>query len=130
MAPEFFPNIKRLRANDPAWRYLLTPFPDASEPKPYGVDGPITAYKGDEGAWLLATLRRGGRAVYAFDVADIASEDPSPPTLKWKIGCPNAADDIGCTADSKASGRPGPPRKWSRRPATRKTRPTARPHPW
>jgi len=105
MAPEFFPNIKRLRANDPAWRYLLTPFPDASEPKPYGVDGPITAYKGDEGAWLFAPLRRGGRAVYAFDVADIASEDPSPPTLKWKIGCPNAADDIGCTAGFEGLGQ-------------------------
>lgn len=105
MAPEFFPSIQRLRKNDPAWRYLLTPFPLESEPKSYGVDGPITAYLGDEGAWLYATLRRGGRAAYAFDVADIASDDPSPPTLKWKIGCPNAADDVGCTAGFEGLGQ-------------------------
>jgi type IV pilus assembly protein PilY1 len=105
MAPEFFPKIQRHRKNDPAWRYLLTPFPLESEPKSYGVDGPITAYVGEEGAWLYATLRRGGRAAYAFDVADIASEDPSPPTLKWKIGCPNADDDVGCTAGFEGLGQ-------------------------
>jgi Tfp pilus tip-associated adhesin PilY1 len=37
-------------------------------------------------------MRRGGRVVYAWDVTNITS-----PTLKWRAGCPNLADDTGCT---------------------------------
>jgi Tfp pilus tip-associated adhesin PilY1 len=40
-------------------------------------------------------MRRGGRAIYAFDVST-----PASPTLKWRKGCytNNTADDTTCTA--------------------------------
>ena len=70
-------------------------------PKPYAVDGPITAYQGAVGGvvgnkvFLYAGMRRGGRALYAFDVTSATS-----PSLKWKRGCPNLLDDTNCTNDS------------------------------
>ena len=42
-------------------------------------------------------MRRGGRMVYAFDVSDITT-DPNSPSLKWRLGCPNLDDDVGCTS--------------------------------
>ncbi len=97
--PEFYSKIKRLRDNT-----TLISFPNVTvsgaQPKPYGIDGAITAYKDSSNAWIYASMRRGGRAMYAFNV------DPSNPanvTLKWKVGCPNnfpatgIVDDTGCT---------------------------------
>lgn len=92
MAPEFYPHIKRLRDNTPPVSFYGATFMTDPLPKPYGFDGPITAHK-DGNVWLYATMRRGGRAIYAFDVTD-----PANPSLKWKKGCPNQGDDIGCTA--------------------------------
>ncbi len=73
-------------------------------PKPYAVDGPITAYRGEVGGviyssttpttFLYAGMRRGGRALYAFDVTSSTA-----PSLKWKRGCPNLLDDTNCTND-------------------------------
>ena len=49
-------------------------------PKPYGVDGAITAYHEAGGnTWIYATMRRGGRALYAFDVTD-----PTTLAPMWK----------------------------------------------
>jgi type IV pilus assembly protein PilY1 len=96
MAPEFFPNITRLRENDLPISYKNNQFP-SSAPKPYGFDGAVSAYVDGGETWLFATTRRGGRWVYAFDVTDITS-DPNSPTLKWRRGCPNLGDDIGCSA--------------------------------
>ena len=94
--PEFFPQIKRLRDNDTQYKFFgnddLT-----AETKPYGLDGAITAYTDDDNTHLFVTARRGGRVVYAFDVTDIAT-DPTSPALMWKVGCPNANDDVGCTS--------------------------------
>ena len=42
--------------------------------------------------YIYAGMRRGGRALYAFDVTT-----PGSPSLKWKRGCPNVANDTGCT---------------------------------
>ena len=103
MAPEFFPHIKRNRENQ-----IAISFPDQpagltppAEPKRYGFDGAITAYKDASKAWIYPTMRRGGRVLYAFDVTN-----PASPSLKWKRGCPNnfsddpaaAPDDTGCSS--------------------------------
>lgn len=93
--PEFYPYIKRLRDND-----TQISFPGNTTgsplPKPYGIDGPISAFDGSIGGtpkkFLYTSMRRGGRALYAFDVTTAAS-----PALKWKKGCPNAGNDTDCT---------------------------------
>lgn len=84
MAPEFYQKIQRIRDNS-----VKVNFKDRTvlagetvAPKPYGVDGSITAYQSTSASWLYATLRRGGRALYAFDVTT-----PQTPSLKWRIGC-------------------------------------------
>ena len=105
--PEFYPHIKRLRDNK-----VQVNFPNIVStnvlPKPYAIDGAITAYNTGSDVWLYAGMRRGGRALYAFDVKD---SDPSDVKLKWKIGCPNnfpttgAVDDTGCTSGLSGLGQ-------------------------
>jgi type IV pilus assembly protein PilY1 len=107
MPPEFYGSIKRIHDNS-----TLISFPNvtnpAALPKPYGIDGPITAYRDSSNAWIYAPMRRGGRALYAFNI------DPTNPaniTLKWKIGCPNnfpaigTVDDTGCTSNFSGMGQ-------------------------
>lgn len=99
VAPEFYTNLKRIRDNTVTISFpghtTGTPTP---LPKPYAFDGPVTADKDAAHAWIYATMRRGGRALYAFDVTT-----PASPSLKWKVGCPNnfpvsgTVDDTGCT---------------------------------
>ena len=100
MPPEFYGQIKRLRENT-----IKISFPTVTTgnplPKPYGIDGAITAHKDGSNAWIYAAMRRGGRALYAFDV-DVS--DPANITLKWKIGCGDnfqidgTVSDANCTA--------------------------------
>lgn len=97
MIPEFYQasanQIARLRDNTVKINFkdrtVLAGETVAS--KPYGVDGAITAFQGTSATWLYATLRRGGRALYAFDVTT-----PQTPTFKWRIGC--NADGTSCTS--------------------------------
>ena len=94
LAPEFFGQLKRLRDNSPS---INVPSVAGSDPnignnKPYAVDGNISILtldvNGDgrlEGAdkvYLYATMRRGGRFIYALDVSD-----PDTPKFLWKHGC-------------------------------------------
>jgi type IV pilus assembly protein PilY1 len=102
MAPEFYSKIKRIRDNEIGISFpgntVTSPTP---KPKDYGVDGPVTAYKNGTTAWIYSTMRRGGRALYAFDVSSVAN-----PAIKWRIGCPNSlTDDTGCTAGFSALGQ-------------------------
>jgi type IV pilus assembly protein PilY1 len=104
--PEFYGKIKRLYDNT-----LQVQFPGSSgttAPKGYGFDAPIAAFDGTISAtpkkFVYAPMRRGGRALYAFDVTD-----PASPTLKWKLGCPNSADDTNCTTGFTGIGQ-----TWSR----------------
>lgn len=107
MPPEFYSSIKRLRDNAIRISYpnnaAGTPTP---QPKNYGMDGPITAFKGAVGGvtkeFIYATMRRGGKAAYAFDVTNSLTS-PSSPTLKWKVGC--AADGTGCTTGMNGIGQ-------------------------
>ncbi|OWW21866.1 pilus assembly protein [Noviherbaspirillum denitrificans] len=96
VAPESYANFKRIRDNTVA---ISTPTV-AGSPKPYGFDGAITAYQSGANTWLYATMRRGGRAMYAFNVSD-----PANPILKWKIGCPSPTGSAGCTTNFERMGQ-------------------------
>lgn len=102
MPPEFFGNLKRLRGNFERVS-MAQPFGQArtGSAKPYAFDGPITAWQGaaSGSTWLFATMRRGGRAVYAFDVSDKMA-----PALKWKTGCAGAGDS-NCTPGASTLGQ-------------------------
>ena len=93
--PEFYGKIKRIYDNTPIVTFPSgVPGPNA---KPYGMDGPITAFQGtilaSQKTFIYTAMRRGGRALYAFDVTT-----PASPTLKWKKGCPEQVGDTDCTA--------------------------------
>ena len=90
--PEFYTSLKRLRDNTTRISYPEIPLSvGTTQPKPYGMDGAVSAYRQGNTAWLFASMRRGGRLIYAFDVSD-----PAAPTLKWRKGCPNQDNDTGC----------------------------------
>ncbi len=108
VAPESYATLKRIFDNT-----VTISFPGRSEtlaltplPKPYAFDGPITGHKDGPNAWLYASLRRGGRVLYAFDVST-----PASPRLKWKKGCPHnfpatgAVDDTACTTGFSGIGQ-------------------------
>ncbi|MCY1409140.1 Neisseria PilC beta-propeller domain protein [compost metagenome] len=96
MPPEFYGSIKRLRDNS-----VTIAFPGHTDgnptpqPKSYGMDGAITASQDGSDATTFAAMRRGGRVLYAFDVSRIGD-----PELKWKVGCPNLANDSNCSAEA------------------------------
>ncbi len=93
MPPEFYGSIKRLRDNSTLISFAGSTDPN-DKPKPYSIDGPIAAYKpSDDKTWLYAAMRRGGRALYAFNVTD-----PANPSLLWKKGCPDLTTHTGCSA--------------------------------
>jgi type IV pilus assembly protein PilY1 len=98
MPPEFHPKMKRLYDNSPKISFPgipdQTPVPT---PKGYGMDGPIVAYKNGNTATVFASLRRGGRRIYAFNV-----NDPLSPSLLWWRGC-STADDTSCSVDGTLS---------------------------
>ena len=96
MPPEFWGEIKRLAVNTDTIKFPATGLNAGATgtPKAYGMDGPITAYEGDVGVltdqkYIFAGMRRGGRALYAFNVTD--TDDPE---LLWKRGC----DTTECSA--------------------------------
>jgi type IV pilus assembly protein PilY1 len=78
--PEFYGSIVTNHDNG-ALNFSVLTQPTA---KPYGMDGPVNAYKkSSTEALVFATMRRGGRALYAFDY-DFAN-NPTTPTLAWKV---------------------------------------------
>jgi Tfp pilus tip-associated adhesin PilY1 len=97
IAPEHFGKLQRLYDNKPNIRFPNQPA-DVSAgnlPKDYFFDGSLGAivYYGNETipeaakAWIYATMRRGGRMIYAFDVTNRTS-----PTFLWRLGCRDATD--------------------------------------
>lgn len=101
MPPEFYPHIKRIRDNTTTISFpgqtATSPTP---QPKRYGMDGSVTAYRDGSNTWLYAGMRRGGRALYAFNV-----NDPAAPSLKWRKGCPNAGNDTDCSSGMSGIGQ-------------------------
>lgn len=99
IAPETFKRLKRMMDNDP-----LVDFPGVTaigaKAKEYFFDGSIATYKSGSTVWIFPTMRRGGRAVYAFDVSN-----PSTPSLLWRKGCftNSTTDDTDCTSSEWAT---------------------------
>ncbi len=83
VAPEHFASLNRLRENDPQIRFPSTPAVLAGAiPRNYYFDGPIGAYQNTatNEVLLFPGMRRGGRAIYAFNATD-----PDRPRLLWRI---------------------------------------------
>lgn len=113
IAPEFFnaanslnnySKFQRLYDNSPQ---VYTPgLPSGITPTPtvkdYFFDGNTGVYQSDDNSqvYIFPSMRRGGRMVYALNVTN-----PASPTYMWKFGCPDAADDSGCTTGSTAIGQ-------------------------
>jgi type IV pilus assembly protein PilY1 len=105
--PEFYGSIKRLYNNTTRINFPGVPVSvGTTAPKPYGMDGPMAAYRQGTSAWLYASMRRGGRLIYAFDVSN-----PAAPSLKWRRGCPNQDNDTGC--DTGTNDMSGIGQTWS-----------------
>ena len=101
---------------------VYTPTITSGSPKIYGMDGPLRTYSSGATTWLFAAMRRGGRALYAFDVSQPGSQAPA---LLWKIGCPNnlpylnaagtalASNSSGAAVTTLAQADAGCPSPWS-----------------
>lgn len=85
-----YDRLARLYTNSATIRYpnsscSVSPPPKARE---YVWDGSLSAYQSSDGTpstppsktWLFASMRRGGRALYALDISD-----PDVPKLMWRI---------------------------------------------
>tara|TARA_R110001599_G_scaffold353790_1_gene597740 strand:+ start:23475 stop:26600 length:3126 start_codon:yes stop_codon:yes gene_type:complete len=91
--------FSRLRVNTDKIRFPATGTEAGAvgTAKDYGVDGAVVAFDGRLDAankkYIYTTLRRGGRAMYAFDVSNIGL-----PSLLWRAGCEeNLATSTNCT---------------------------------
>lgn len=97
IAPETVGRLARLRSNSPNVNIPGTAAP--SSPKDYFFDGSVAAYQDvstdPDTVWIYASMRRGGRTIYAFDMTD-----PTAPVLKWRRGCFTnlTTDDSSCSA--------------------------------
>jgi type IV pilus assembly protein PilY1 len=93
IAPEHHEKLKRLYDNTPTITYPNIPVIPGAKSKDYFFDGSAGLYQNidDTKVWIFPTMRRGGRMLYAFDVST------TTPVFKWSVGCPNMADDSGCT---------------------------------
>lgn len=94
---EFYGKVKRLRDNSPDIYFSRIENSADARRKDYGFDGPVSAYRDGDKAWIFASMRRGGRSIYAFDV----SAKNGPPSLLWRIGCFTES----CTGDYAAIGQ-------------------------
>jgi hypothetical protein len=104
VAPEFFGRLQRLMDNGPLVSYpnLSSAISPAPARKDYFFDGSIGLYQNADNSkvWIFPSMRRGGRMLYGLDVTH-----PDQPVYKWKAGCPNLTDDIGCTAGMSGVGQ-------------------------
>lgn len=104
VAPEFYPKLQRLRANSPLISYPGVTGSPAPLPKDYFFDGSIGVYQNVTAGkvWIYPSMRRGGRAIYAFDVST-----PTSPVLKWRNGCftDDTTNDTVCSTGWSAIGQ-------------------------
>jgi type IV pilus assembly protein PilY1 len=85
VAPESFSIFKRLRDNVTP---IYFPGTTASSPTPksYGFDGPIVSFSNASNAYVVASMRRGGRKMYTFNVSNLPTAGAVPSVL-WSLGC-------------------------------------------
>jgi len=102
IAREHYSKLARLYTNSPIINYPgITDETAAS--KGYFFDGSTGIYQNIDNSkiWIYPSMRRGGRMIYAFNVTGSSGNPPSSPIFKWKFGCPNLANNDGCTSDSE-----------------------------
>lgn len=103
--PESFGVFERRRSNTPPIYYPGTSV-TAAKPNSYGFDGTVTSFVSGSKKMIYATMRRGGRMVYALDVSL-----PGSPSVAWRAGCPNnlsiggTVSDEGCTDGMNGMGQ-------------------------
>jgi Tfp pilus tip-associated adhesin PilY1 len=107
VAPETYSQLQRLMDNSPL---IQAPSPtppgqtalSGTTPKQFFFDGSTGLYQSANNSqvWIYPAMRRGGRMLYGFDVTT-----PGTPTLKWRRGCPDLTDDVGCTAGLSGIGQ-------------------------
>jgi len=102
VAPELYGKLNRLRTNSPMVSLPGVSGSPAPLPKDYFFDGSIGVFQRSGTVWLYASMRRGGRSVYAFDVST-----PTSPALKWRKGCftSDTTDDTTCSTDTVSPSR-------------------------
>ncbi|HZR35674.1 MAG TPA: PilC/PilY family type IV pilus protein [Nevskia sp.] len=113
VAPEFlaaansqnnYSKFQRLYDNSPLVKTpnLPTTITPAPTSKDYFFDGNTGVYQNDDNSkvYIYPSMRRGGRMIYALNVTT-----PSSPAYLWKFGCPDAADDTGCTTGASGIGQ-------------------------
>ena len=94
IAPEFYSKLNRQRTNSPAIAYPGVTGSPAPTPKDYFFDGSIGVFQRSGTVWIYPSMRRGGRAIYGFDVST-----PASPVIKWRKGCftSDTTDDTVCS---------------------------------
>lgn len=100
---EFHSRLERLRLNSPLVSYPnVVALGLTSQAKDYFWDGSVGVLQNADNSkvWIYPTMRRGGRMIYAMDVSTATS-----PSIKWKAGCPNLANDTDCTAGMSGIGQ-------------------------
>lgn len=103
VAPETYSRFKRIKDNEPLISYpglgTVSPTPI---PKDYFFDGSVGVFQRSGTVWIFPTMRRGGRALYAFDVTD-----PAAPVIKWRRGCftSDTSDNAFCSTGWDAIGQ-------------------------
>jgi type IV pilus assembly protein PilY1 len=85
VAPESYGIFKRLRDNATPIYFPGTTSASAT-PKSYGFDGPIVSFSNGSSKYIAASMRRGGRKMYAFNVTNLPTAG-SLPTFLWSLGC-------------------------------------------
>jgi len=103
IAPEHYQQLHRVRDN--GQRTPLIDFPGITgsvAPKEYGFDGGTGVLQKGSTVWIYPSMRRGGRAIYAFDVSN-----PSSPVLKWRRGCytSSTSNDTVCNSGWQVLGQ-------------------------
>jgi len=98
IAPEFYPKLNRQRTDSPLIAYPGVSGSPPPTPKDYFFDGGTGVYQNAAAGkvWIYPSMRRGGRAIYAFDVSN-----PTNPVLKWRKGCftSDTTNDTVCSPD-------------------------------
>lgn len=105
IAPETYGRLFRQRDNGTTTPLINFPGVSgtvAKASKDYFFDGAIGIYQQSSTVWIYPSMRRGGRAIYAFDAST-----PSSTSLKWRKGCftNNTADDSACSTGWSAIGQ-------------------------
>lgn len=107
VGPETYGQLERLMDNQ-ALIQAPAPTPPGqtqtagTQPKQFYFDGSTGVYQNSDNSkvWIYPAMRRGGRMLYSFDVTN-----PTSPTLKWRVGCPDMTDDTGCTSTMSGIGQ-------------------------